>query len=238
MTKIQSYTFPVVLDATTTAFFTRAQAVQPASVAAAMKALVANPKDATAAAFLSKDALLNSTLRTTCVVTLIGGGHAENALPQRATANVNCRIFPTETVEATQAKLAEVIGDKGVSILMKTRRGPPSKPTPLDPAVLGPAEAVAKSMYPGLPIIPLMSTGASDSIFLAAAGIPSYGVPRHPVRSRLGRHPRAERAHPGQVGVRWARFSPRADPALCGDEIAISARHPRLRGMTRSRVGS
>ena len=177
VTKIQGYTFPVTLDATTTAFLTRSQAVQPPLVAAAMKALVANPKDAAAAATLSKDPLLNSTLRTTCVVTLIGGGHAENALPQRATANVNCRIFPTETVEAAQAKLAEIIGDKGVSIVMKTRRGPPSRPTPLDPAVLGPAEAVAKSMYPGLPIIPLMSTGASDSIFLAAAGIPSYGVP-------------------------------------------------------------
>ncbi len=175
--KIEAYHFPVVLDATTTAFFTKAQAIMSPPVAAAMKAIVANPQDAQAEAVLSRDPTLNSTLRTTCVVTLIGGGHAENALPQRATANVNCRIFPTGTVEATQAKLAEIIGDSRVSITTKTRRGPPSKPTPLSAEVLGPAEAQAKISYPGLPIIPTMSTGASDSIFLAAVGIPSYGVP-------------------------------------------------------------
>ena len=166
-----------MLDGTTTAFFTRAQAIMPPPVAAAMKAIVANPRDAQAEAILSRDPTLNSTLRTTCVVTLIGGGHAENALPQRATANVNCRIFPTETVEATQARLAEVIADPRVGIVAKARRGPVSKPTPLSSDVLAPAEAQAKTAYPGLPIIPTMMTGASDAIFLAAVGIPTYGVP-------------------------------------------------------------
>ena len=175
--KIEAYHFPVVLDGTTTAFFTRAQAIMPPPVAAAMKAIVANPRDAQAEAILSRDPTLNSTLRTTCVVTLIDGGHAENALPQRSHANVNCRIFPTETVEATQARLAEVIADPRVTITAKARRGPVSKPTPLTSEVLAPAEAQAKVSYPGLPIIPTMSTGASDAIFLAAVGIPTYGVP-------------------------------------------------------------
>ena len=175
--KIQAHDFPVTLDDTTRAFFTRAAATMRPDMAAAARAIAANPNDTAAAAVLSRDPLFNSTLRTTCVTTLINGGHAENALPQHVTANINCRIFPTETVEGTAATLNQVIADPGVKLSVKNRRGPPSKPTPLDPAMLGPAEAVAKQMYPGLTIIPTMSTGASDSIFLAAAGIPSYGVP-------------------------------------------------------------
>ncbi len=175
--KVQAHDFPVTLDDTTRAYFTRAAATMPPANAAAARAIAANPNDTAAAAILARDPLLNSTLRTTCVTTLINGGHAENALPQRVTANINCRIFPTETVDGTAATLNAVIGDPQVRLTAKARRGPPSRPTPLDPAVLGPAEALAKQMYPGLPLIPTMSTGASDSIFLAAAGIPSYGVP-------------------------------------------------------------
>ncbi len=177
LTRIAAYSFPVKIDATTRAFWTRTAAIVPPPVGAAMRAVVANPDDAAAAAALSRDPLFNSTLRTTCVATLVDAGHAENALPQRASANINCRIFPGETIEGVRDVLARVIADPGISVTAKPRRGPLSSPAPLDAAVLGPATAIANQMYPGVPLIPIMSTGASDSIYLAAAGIPSYGVP-------------------------------------------------------------
>ena len=175
--RIQAHAFPVTMDETTKAYFTRAAATMPPATAAAARAIAANPGDAAAAAVLSRDPTLNSTLRTTCVTTLVAGGHAENALPQRATANINCRIFPTETVEATHDVLVRIVDNPAVTVTTKGRRGPPSRATRIDPAVLGPAEALGRDMYPGLPIVPTMSTGASDSIFLAAVGIPSFGVP-------------------------------------------------------------
>ena len=175
--RIAAYTFPVMLTDTTRAFFTKRAAMISGPEAAAMRAIVANLGDAAAAATLSTDPTLNSTLRTTCVVTLFDAGHAENALPQRARANVNCRIFPGETAETTAAVLNKVIADPGVTLTAKARRGPIASPPPLDPAIVGPAEALAKTAYPGLPLLPMMSTGATDAIFLAAVGIPTYGVP-------------------------------------------------------------
>ena len=175
--KVQDHRFPVHLNDTTTAFFRRGSALYPGPAGAAMAAIAANPADAAAAALLSRDATMNATLRTTCVTTLIDGGHAENALPQRATANVNCRIAPGETAEATRDALIAAIGNPAVAVTIKESRGPLARPTPLDPRVLGPAEALAKTMFPGLPLVPTMSTGATDSIHLAAVGIPSYGVP-------------------------------------------------------------
>ena len=175
--KVQAYTFPVYLDPTTREFFKRAAPIYPGPAGQAMLAIAANPQDADAAALLSRDPLLNSTLRTTCVATLLDGGHAENALPQHASANINCRIFPGETIEAVRDTLAKVVGNASVTVTAKPRRGPISKATALDPAVIGPAEKLAARLYPGLPMVPIMSTGASDSIYLAAVGIPSYGVP-------------------------------------------------------------
>ena len=177
LTRIAAYRFPAQVDATTRAFWTRTAALMPPPVAGAMRAIAANPADGAADAILSRSPLFNSTLRTTCVATLLEAGHAENALPQHARANINCRIFPGETIEGTQRRLVAAIADPGVTVTAKPRRGPPSSPAALDPAVLGPAEQLAAELYPGLPIVPVMSTGASDSIFLAAAGIPSYGVP-------------------------------------------------------------
>ncbi len=177
LTKIAAYRFPVKVDATTRAFWTRTATIVPAQVGAAMTAIAANPNDAAAEAVLAHDPLFNSTLRTTCVATLLDAGHAENALPQHAAANINCRIFPGDTIAGTRDRLAEVIANPAISVTSKPRRGPPSSPAPLDPAVLGPAERLGAEMYPGVPLIPIMSTGASDSIYLAAVGIPSYGVP-------------------------------------------------------------
>ena len=142
-----------------------------------MVALSANPDDHAAEAVVNRDKSFHSMLRTTCVATLLDGGHAENALPQRATANVNCRIVPGESVESTRAALVAAIGDPAVTVTAKGVRGPIAVPPPLDPKVIGPAERLVAKYYPGVPLVPTMSTGATDGIFLEAIGIPSYGPP-------------------------------------------------------------
>ncbi len=177
--RVAAYSFPVHINPTTQVFFSKTAklpSVNP-SLGVAMAAIAADPDDKLADRTLSRDPVYNSTLRTTCVATLIEGGHAQNALPQRARANVNCRIAPGETAETTRDALARVVEDPGVAITLKPGRGPVAVPAPLDPAVIGPSETLAAEMYPGLPVIPNMSTGATDSIYLSAAGIPSYGVP-------------------------------------------------------------
>lgn len=176
--KVGAYRFPVHINPTTRAFFERSAAISPPEIARAMRKIAADPADKAAEAVLSRDPLLNSTLRTTCVATLMDAGHAENALPQRARANINCRIAPGETVEQVRQTLERIVADRGVKVTAKDVRGPiPTSSATLDPKVLGPAETLAKELYPGLPLVPTMSTGATDSIYLAAAGIPSYGAP-------------------------------------------------------------
>lgn len=173
---VQGYEFPVRFTDTTRAFFTATAATQPAEVAGAMRRLLANPGDSAADAIVSRDKAFHSTLRTTCVATLLNAGHAENALPQRATANVNCRIFPGESVEATRAKLQELAGSK-VTVTANQPIRPIAKPPALDPKIIGPMQAIAAKHFPGMTILPLMSTGATDGIFLEAIGIPVYGAP-------------------------------------------------------------
>jgi acetylornithine deacetylase/succinyl-diaminopimelate desuccinylase-like protein len=126
---------------------------------------------------LSADPVLNSTLRTTCVATLVNAGHAQNALPQRATANVNCRIIPGETVETTLAALKAAINDPRVTVTAKPQRNKVAVQPPLTDRVLKPAQALAKKHFPGVPLLPIMSAGATDAPYLSAAGIPVYGVP-------------------------------------------------------------
>jgi acetylornithine deacetylase/succinyl-diaminopimelate desuccinylase-like protein len=173
---VQGYRFPVKFTETTRAFFTKSAAAMPQPVADAIRRLLANPQDAEADALVSRDKAMNSTLRTSCVATLLNAGHAENALPQRATANVNCRIFPGETVEGTLAKLQELAGPK-VQVTANQPVRPLAKPTPLDPRIVKPIEALAARHFPGVPVVPIMSTGATDGVFFAALGIPVYGVP-------------------------------------------------------------
>ena len=115
-------------------------------------------------------------LRTNCVATLLDGGHAANALPQRAGANVNCRIFPGVSVETVRSTLAAVIADPKVTVTPSGELSPTPPPPPLSAKVLGPAEKVAHDMWPGVPVIPTMSTGATDGRYLNASGIPTYGL--------------------------------------------------------------
>lgn len=177
LAKLRDYEFPMKLSDTTRAFFAKAGAARGDDLGRAMVALAKNPDDRAAEATVSKDRSYHSMLRTTCVATLLDGGHANNALPQRASANVNCRIFPGETVENTRAALEAAIGDPGVKVTLVPPVRPLAVPPPLDPRIIGPAEKLVAKYFPGVPLVPTMSTGATDGIFLESIGIPVYGVP-------------------------------------------------------------
>jgi acetylornithine deacetylase/succinyl-diaminopimelate desuccinylase-like protein len=177
LTKVRDHEFPVKFTDTTRVFFTKVGAARGDELGKAMVALAKDPADSAAEAIVSKDRSYHSMLRTTCVATLLEGGHANNALPQRATANVNCRIFPGETVEETRSALETAIADPGVKVTLVPPIRPIGVPPPLDAKIIGPAEKLVAKYYPGVPLIPSMSTGATDGIFLEAIGIPVYGAP-------------------------------------------------------------
>jgi acetylornithine deacetylase/succinyl-diaminopimelate desuccinylase-like protein len=142
-----------------------------------MRAIAKDPRDSASAARLSVSPTFNAQLRTTCVPTMIEGGHAPNALPQRARAVVNCRIMPGETSDQTRAELVRVVADDSVHITpINDGSAIPTSPSPLTPEVMVPVEAVTRRLWPGVPVIPLMETGATDGAYLRAAGIPTYGV--------------------------------------------------------------
>jgi acetylornithine deacetylase/succinyl-diaminopimelate desuccinylase-like protein len=177
LAKVRDHEFPVKFTDTTRAFFAKAGAARDDELGRAMMALANNPNDQVDEAIVSKDRSYHSMLRTTCVATLLSGGHANNALPQRATANVNCRIFPGETVDGTQAALVAAIADPGVKVTPVPPVRPIAVPPPLDPKIIVPAEKLVAKYFPGVPLVPTMSTGATDGIFLEAIGIPVYGAP-------------------------------------------------------------
>lgn len=176
MERVGDHEFPVRFSDVTRAYFTALAKVVPPREGEAMLALIKNPQDAAADAIVSADKARHSMLRTTCVPTMISGGHAVNALPQRATANVNCRILPGTPVAEVQAELARVIDDASVTVTAVPPESPVSPPPPLDARVLDPVRAVAKEMFPSVPVVPTMMTGATDGKYLAATGIPTYGI--------------------------------------------------------------
>src|SRR5205823_5855121 len=148
---------PLKLTDTTRAYFAKAGAARHDATGAAMIAIAKNPNDKAAEAILNQDKSLHSMLRTTCVATLVDGGHANNALPQRAGVNVNCRVFPGETGEQTRQTLIAAIADPHMTVTADKERGPLASPPPLDPKVVGPAEKLVAKYYPGVPLIPAMS---------------------------------------------------------------------------------
>ncbi len=177
ISKVGAYEFPIQFTDTTRSFFARTAASAGGEMGAAIKALLANPADKSADAIVSKDPTFHSTLRTTCVATMLEAGHAMNALPQRARAVVNCRIFPGISPDAVQAELEKLVADPSVTIT----KIPPVRPVAVPPAlsakILGPAEKLAAKYFPGVPLVPTMSTGGTDAPYLSLAGIPTYGVP-------------------------------------------------------------
>ena len=178
--KLSQFRFPVALNEISRPFFAQTALVEPrGEMAAAMRAIVKDPTDSAANATLSNDPRYASMLRTTCVATRLFGGHANNALPQTATANVNCRIVPTSSAEEVLATLTRVIGDTGVKVERRKteiaeRFG--TAPSPVDPRLLAATTALTRKMWGNIPVIPTMGTGATDGRLLRAAGIPTYGV--------------------------------------------------------------
>ncbi|MEE2612882.1 MAG: M20/M25/M40 family metallo-hydrolase [Acidobacteriota bacterium] len=172
---VQGYDFPVMLNEVTEAFFAGSADLVGGEMGEAMRRIVTDPDDAAAAATLSEDTGYNSRLRTTCVATLLEGGHAQNALPQTAQANVNCRLLPSHDPAAVRARLQALAEPFEVEV---SARGTatPSSPSPLTPEVLEPIERITREMWPGVPVLPVMSTGATDGLYLRREGIPVYGV--------------------------------------------------------------
>jgi acetylornithine deacetylase/succinyl-diaminopimelate desuccinylase-like protein len=177
LVKLRGYDFPVQSNDATRGFFGAMAKLMPGPASPAMAAFAANPRDTRAAeALAAAEPGWNAILRTTCVATMLDGGHATNALPQRARANVNCRIFPGTSVEQVRQALERVVGDPQVKITTLETRSEIAPPPPLTGRVLGPAKKVAAEVFPGVPLVPQMAAGGTDGAFLTPAGIPTYGL--------------------------------------------------------------
>jgi acetylornithine deacetylase/succinyl-diaminopimelate desuccinylase-like protein len=145
-------------------------------LASAMRAVAQPTPDRQAVRQLSAaSSYYNALMRTTCVATRLEGGHANNALPQLAAANVNCRILPGESPASVKAKLEEAIADPKVTVAF-VDEATPSQPSPLTPSIMEPIEAISAAMFPGVTVVPVMGTGATDGLYLRNVGIPTYGV--------------------------------------------------------------
>ena len=183
--RLERAPFPFELNAVTRTYFERRAKLETGQIAQDMRAILVKPPSPAAIARLSRDARFNSMLHTTCVATRLSGGHANNALPQMAQANVNCRILPGHSMEEIRQRLIAIFADPRVAVRYVDNaynvsdRAPDTKAiAPMMPKaeILKPLERVTAQMWPGIPVIPDMETGASDSVYTIAAGIPTYGV--------------------------------------------------------------
>ena len=172
--KVEANQFAVEFNDTTRGYFEKFGAIQGGTQGADM--IAAAKGDPAAIERLKADPSLNAILRTNCVATQIQGGHAPNALPQHATANVNCRIFPGHRQEEIRQALIKAIDDPGVQVEFQAKPETPGAPPPLSREIMGPIETLSRDMFPGVAVIPSMSAGATDGRFLTPAGIPTYGV--------------------------------------------------------------
>jgi acetylornithine deacetylase/succinyl-diaminopimelate desuccinylase-like protein len=174
--RLAAHRFPAELNPVTREYFERAARVERGPAAADLAALAASPADAAAAERLSADPTWNAQLRTTCVATRLEGGHAHNALPQLARAVVNCRILPGHGLDEVEAALAAVAADPAVAVARLETPSAPAPPAAVDPALLALVEEITEAMWPGVPVVPTMSAGATDSRYFRSAGIPAFGV--------------------------------------------------------------
>jgi acetylornithine deacetylase/succinyl-diaminopimelate desuccinylase-like protein len=174
--RIAEYQFPVMHNELTLAYFRESLPKLSGPTAEAIKRYLANPEDQQAIATLSEDPSYVGQLRTTCVATQIEGGHATNALPQKAVANINCRIFPGTPVEEVQKTLVQVAADPEVVVTLPGSGSVASDASPLRKDVMDAVSKAVHASYPGLSIVPSMSAGATDSMHFRAQGVPSYGV--------------------------------------------------------------
>ncbi len=182
LVKLQQFQFPVELNAVTRAYFEKESTVVPGQQAVDMKAVLQEPPDPAAVARLSKDPLDNALMRTTCVATTLQAGGANNALPQMAKANVNCRILPGHSREQIRQKLIEILSDPKIMahISGDQSSADPSEqaepPAPPQPSLMQAINTIAAEMWPGAPVVPSMSTGATDGKYTNGVGMPTYGV--------------------------------------------------------------
>lgn len=182
--RVQKYKFPFELNAVTRAYFQRLSTVETGQKSADMKAILKPNPDPAAIARLSENPVWNSMMHTTCVATRFNSGLANNALPQRATAIVNCRVLPGYTLAQIQQQLINIVNDPKVTVNYENHgtvlpKAPEKKqlpPVPPNPEIISAMDKLAAKMWPGAPVIPTMSTGASDNVYTLAAGIPSYGI--------------------------------------------------------------
>src|SRR5216117_4088132 len=180
--RLEHFQFPFELNNVTRAYYEKLSTVTSGQRGEDMKAILKNPPDMAAVARLSHDPIDNSTTHTTCVATRLSGGHANNALPQTAQANVNCRILPGHSPEEVRQTLIKVFDDPKITVEYvgaiggATGASSPPAPPPLRPDVFRPLEQIAQTMWPGAPVIPDMATGASDGKYTNAAGMPTYGI--------------------------------------------------------------
>lgn len=180
LARLEHYQFPFELNEVTREYFSRESAIVGGQLGADMKAILSNPPDAAAIARLSATPYYNSRIRTTCVATRLEGGHANNALPGMARANVNCRILPGHPPDEIQATLVKVLNDPRIAVSRAqglAGSGLPNPPSPLRPDLMSALEKVTNEMWPGVPVIPVMDAGASDGAVSRAAGFPTYGLP-------------------------------------------------------------
>ena len=176
LSRLGQFAFPFKLSPVTRAYYERMSTVEQGQVAADMKAILSDPPDAAALERLyAVSPVHNSTVRTTCVATKVDAGHADNALPQRARATVNCRILPDEKVDDVQATLQRVLADDQIKIT-RIGEGLSAPMPPLTPALMKAVEEISNDMWPGVPVIPTMSTGGTDGRFLNSGGIWTYGI--------------------------------------------------------------
>ena len=173
--RLARFEFPVELNEVTRTYFLRMSAIDTGQASADMRAIASVPPPPDAAARLSRTPYYNAQMRTTCVATRLDAGHADNALPQRARALINCRILPGQSAVAVEHTLRRVVADSQITLvpLDSARSSPPS---PLGPEIMRPIEVTTAAMWPGTPVVPVMATGATDGLFLRGGGIPTYGV--------------------------------------------------------------
>ena len=177
LARLGTHNFAIALNPATRGYFEAQAKLAAPDVAADMRAILRDPANEAAAERLwAANPAWNGSLRTTCVVTQINGGHAPNALPQHVTANVNCRILPGVPVADVQREIASVVADPQVSVATTGDMGMQSPPPPLSERIMAPVRRVAAGIWPGVVIVPTMSTGATDGRFLNAAGVPTYGL--------------------------------------------------------------
>ncbi len=174
LVRLSKFEFPLHLNDTTRAWFSRTAQFEDQQNASDIRAVLADKPDAMALARLSVSPQYNAQLRTTCVATMLQGGHAANALPQSAIAKVNCRIIPGEPADEVKATLVKVLADDGIAVT-QIEREVASEPSRLNEEIVGAIEKLSNEFWPGAAVIPVMSTGATDGAFLRNAGIPTYG---------------------------------------------------------------